>query len=48
MENFLSTESKLKKIIAKEENAKNAVEAEKTIVEKTKEKNSKIAQDIIR
>ena len=46
MENFSSTENKLKKIIAKEENAKNVVEAEKTIVENTKEKNSKIAQDI--
>lgn len=38
--------SKLKKTIEKEGTAKRTVEAEKTIVEKTMEKGSVVAQDI--
>lgn len=38
--------TKLKKTIEKEDAVKRTVEAEKTIVEKTKDKDSEIAQDI--
>ena len=48
MEEFSNVENNLRKIISKEENARNSVNAEKTIVEKTKEKNSTIAKDIKR
>ncbi len=45
-QNFLYAENNLKKTIAKEEAGRKAVEAEKTIVDSTKDKNSKIAKDI--